>query len=485
MIGRERDVRLTFLASEASPFAKTGGLADVIGTLPLALERAGHEVSLIVPAHRSALAGAYPAAGASMSLPLGGRTQDFAVQTARIGKNIPVYLVRADRYFDREYLYGTPAGDYPDNAERFVFFCRAALEILRQHPADILHAHDWQAALAIFFLRAQPERYPELAQTKTVFTVHNLGFQGLFDYALWPLLDCSAGWFNPKHLEFYGKINLLKSGLVLGDKITTVSPSYAREIMTPEQGFGLDGVLRERAADVVGILNGIDCDEWNPETDGAIAANYDVNNLAGKARCKQDLQETYGLPARDNLPLIGVVSRLTAQKGFDLVEAIWPKLMNWPMQFVLLGTGESRFVEFFTRAAKLYPDKVAARIGFDEKLAHQIEAGADIFLMPSLYEPCGLNQMFSLRYGTVPIVRAVGGLNDSVENYDAEKNSGTGFTFLPYEAEALYDAVERALHLFANQRAWTTLMRRAMKIDHSWDRSAAAYSGLYQELVRS
>lgn len=476
-------MHIAFIASEASPFAKTGGLADVIGTLPLALERAGHEVSMVVPAHRAVLASDHPVEVASAAVSVSGLPQTFSVHRATAGHNIPVYLVRADRYFDREFLYGTAQSDYPDNAERFVFFCRAALEVLRQHPADIVHAHDWQAALASFFLRAQPERYAELAHAKTVFTVHNLGFQGLFDAELWPLLELDPGWFNPKHLEFYGKINFLKSGLVLSDKITTVSPSYGREIMTPEQGFGLDGVLRERALDVVGILNGIDCDEWNPQRDAAIAAHYDVNNLAGKMRCKQDLQQAYGLPERDDTPLIGVVSRLTAQKGFDLVEAIWPKLMNWPMQFVLLGTGETRFVEFFGRMAKLYPDKVAIRIGFDEKLAHRIEAGADIFLMPSLYEPCGLNQMFSLRYGTIPIVRAVGGLNDSVENYDEEKSSGTGFSFLPYQPEALFDAVERALHLFANKRAWTALMRRAMKIDHSWDRSAALYGALYQQLV--
>ncbi|MBM4262048.1 MAG: glycogen synthase GlgA [Deltaproteobacteria bacterium] len=477
-------MRIAFLASEASPFAKTGGLADVIGTLPVALERLGHQVSLIMPAYRPALAGSHALEGASAAASLGGVAQEFSVHKATIGKNLPVHFVRADRYFDREFLYGTPAGDYPDNAERFVFFCRAALEIARHNPPDILHAHDWQTALAIFFLCAQPERYPELVQVKTVFTVHNLGFQGLFNGSLWPLLDCDRSWFNPKHLEFHGKINFLKSALVSSHKITTVSPTYGREIMTPEQGFGLDGVLRERAADVVGIMNGIDYDEWNPQNDPVIAARYDVNELAGKARCKQELQQLYGLPERAEVPLIGVVSRLTAQKGFDLVEAIWPKLMNWPVQFVLLGTGEARFVKFFGLAAKLYPDKVAIRIGFDEKLAHRIEAGADIFLMPSLYEPCGLNQMFSLRYGTIPIVRAVGGLNDSVANFDEKNLSGTGFSFLPYEADALYNTVERALHLFGDTRAWTALMRRAMKIDNSWDRSAALYSSLYQDLVR-
>jgi starch synthase len=251
--------------------------------------------------------------------------------------------------------------------------------------------------------------------------------------------------------------------------------------MAVEQGFGLDGVLRDRAEDLAGILNGIDYDEWNPETDRRIAARYSVNDLAGKQTCKQDLQRHFGLLERLDRPLIGVVSRLTAQKGFDLVEAAWRKLMSWDVQFVLLGTGEARLVEFFTRAAALSPNKVGIQIGFDENLAHRIEAGADIFLMPSLYEPCGLNQMFSLRYGTIPIVRAVGGLNDTVEDYDVEKATGSGFVFAPYEPEALVDAVERALHLFGNEKAWTALKRRAMTIDNSWDRSAAAYARVYEQ----
>jgi len=477
-------VRIAMLSSEITPFAKTGGLADVIGTLAPALERAGHELTLIMPAHRSVLRGyfALDLSEVAISALVGGAQLEAPVLRSRLGKNISVFFVRADEYFDREYLYGTAQADYADNAERFVFFCRAALEVLRRYPVDIVHAHDWQAALAPVFLKLQSESYPEIASAKTVFTIHNLGFQGIFDATHWPLLNLPASWFTPAGLEFYARINFLKGALLFSDKITTVSPTYAREIMTPEQGFGLDGVLRGRASDVIGILNGIDYQEWNPQADPAIACQYTVKNLAGKTGCKQELQAFFQLPQRPDVPLLGVVSRLTAQKGFELIQKIWPELMQQDLQFVLLGTGEARFVEFFTQAATLHPEKASVHIGFDEKLAHRIEAGADIFLMPSLYEPCGLNQMFSLRYGTIPIVRAVGGLNDSVENYDAEKATGTGFTFVPYEPEALNDAVERALHAFANERAWTALKRRAMKIDNSWDRSAAAYSTMYRDL---
>ena len=479
-------MRIAMLSPEIAPFAKTGGLADVVGTLAPALERAGHEISLIMPAHRSVLRGyfALDLSEPALTVAIGGAQIEATVLRSRLGNNISVFLVREDSYFDRDYLYGTPQADYPDNAERFIFFSRAALEVLRRHPADIVHAHDWQTALAVVFLKAQGERYPELAMTKTIFTVHNLGFQGLFPASDWPLLNLDPSWFTPNGLEFYARINFLKGALRLSDKITTVSPSYAQEIMTPEQGFGLDGVLRERAQDLVGILNGIDYEEWNPQTDAAIPARYSVKNLAGKQTCKRALQRHFALPERPGIPLIGVVSRLTAQKGFDLVEAVWPKLIDQEVQFILLGTGEARFVEFFTRAAALYPDRVGVHIGFDENLAHRIEAGADMFLMPSLYEPCGLNQMFSLRYGTIPIVRAVGGLKDTVENCAPETSSGTGFVFLPFEPPALYDAVERALQAFSNKLAWKAIKERAMAMDNSWDRSAAAYARVYEQLAR-
>ena len=402
----------------------------------------------------------------------------------RLGRNMSVYLVRADRYFDRDFLYGTHEGDYPDNAERFVFFSRAALEILRRHPVEIVHCHDWETALGIVFLKTQSARYPKVASAKTVLTAHNLGFQGIFRQSNWPLLNLDRSYFSPQYLEFYGNINFLKGGLIFADKITTVSPSYAREIMSGEQGFGLQGILQQRAADVTGILNGVDYSEWNPAVDPFIATRYSENDLSGKRICKDKLQGSLGLPVKSAMPVFGIISRLTSQKGFDLVQKIFDQMMERELQLVLLGSGEPRYENFFADAAARFPEKFAVRTGFDEVLAHQIEAGADIFLMPSLYEPCGLNQMFSLKYGTIPIVRKVGGLKDTVIDYSAEGGVGTGFVFDTYDPQALWDSIERALRLFADKRSWTELMHRAMRMDFSWDRSAQAYNNLYEEFLR-
>jgi starch synthase len=477
-------MRIAMISPEVTPFAKTGGLADVAGTLAVALERLGHEVSLVMPAYRCVLQGDFALKEIPMrfSVPLADRHEEGAVLKVRLGKNISVYFIRADRYFDRDSLYGTSAGDYPDNAERFVFFSRAALEILRQNPVDILHCHDWQSALAIVFLRTQAARYPELASSRTVFTAHNLGFQGIFGESEWPLLDLEQRFFSPEYLEFHSYVNFLKGALVFADRITTVSPTYAREIMGKEQGFGLEGVLQRRAGDVVGILNGVDYGQWDPAFDPWIAERYTKSNLAAKHDCKQSLQRALGLPVRDEVPLLGIVSRLTSQKGFDLVEKIFDQLMKHDLQMAILGSGEERYEDFFRRVAKQFPKKVGVRVGFDEALAHQIEAGADIFLMPSLYEPCGLNQMFSLKYGTIPVVRAVGGLKDTVEDFDPEQETGTGFVFGPYEPDVLMAAIERALRVYGDYKAWTALRWRAMSMNFSWDRSADAYSNLYKQL---
>jgi starch synthase len=400
-----------------------------------------------------------------------------------LGQNITVYLVRADRYFDRDFLYGTHEGDYPDNAERFVFFSRAALEILRKYPVEVVHCHEWQTALGIVFLKAQGARYPEVASARTVLTAHNLGFQGIFHQADWGLLDLDPHYFSPQFLEFHSNINFLKGALACADKITTVSPSYAREIMNAEQGFGLEGILRQRTADVTGILNGVDYSEWNPAIDSFIASRYSETDLTGKRICKDKLQGNRGLPVKSAVPVFGIISRLTSQKGFDLIQEIFDRLMERQLQLILLGSGEPRYEKFFANAAARFPEKFSVRTGFDEVLAHQIEAGADIFLMPSLYEPCGLSQMFSLKYGTIPIVRKVGGLKDTVIDYDAEGGVGTGFVFDTYEPQALWDSIEKALRLFADKKSWIELMYRAMRMDFSWDRSAQAYSNLYETLL--
>jgi len=478
-------MKIAMIASEVTPFAKTGGLADVLGTLSVAVERLGHEVCVIAPAYRCILRGGFALRDTpfQLAVPIGDRRQESTVLEAAIDKGVSVYVIRADRYFDREFLYGTPAGDYPDNAERFVFFCRAALELLRQLGVDVVHCHDWQAASAIVFLKTQASRYAEIAAAKTVFTIHNLGFQGMFPARDWHLLDLDGGLFTPQFLEFYGNINLLKGALLFADKLTTVSPSYAAEIMTLEQGFGLDGVMRQRADALVGILNGVDYHLWNPWTDPFLTDHYGENSLARKSACKKNLRKALHLPDENDIPLIGMISRLTPQKGFDLIENIFAALIERRVQVAVLGSGEPRYEEFFRAAVARYPGQVAARIGFDEPLAHQIEAGADLFLMPSLYEPCGLNQMFSLKYGTIPIVRAVGGLKDTVQPCDVDAKSGTGFVFAAYNPQALLGAIDQSLSVFRNKNAWTALRRRAMAMDFSWDRSAKQYSDLYRQLV--
>ena len=478
-------MKIGMISSEISQFAKTGGLADVVGSLSIALEQLGHELCLIMPAYRSTLQGAFALTNLSrdVSVPLSDHQETATILKTTLGRDVTVYLVRADRYFDREFLYGTKQGDYSDNLERFVFLTRSALEILRHEPIEIIHCHDWQTALAPVFLRTQPLRYPEIASAKTLLTVHNIAFQGNFSRPAWHHLNLDEYLFSPAYLEFYQNFSLLKGGLIFADKITTVSPTHAAEIRTREQGFGLEGVLQQRANDLIGILNGVDYTHWNPAVDPLIAKHYSDDNLEGKRLCKDNLQRTIGLTIKPDVPLFGMISRLTSQKGIELVERVFHMLMERDVQLVVLGSGESHYEEFLSRAASQFPGKVGVRIGFDEALAHQIEAGTDIFLMPSLFEPCGLNQMFSLKYGTIPIVRAVGGLKDTVQDYNAERSEGTGFVFEAYEAQELLKTIDRALKLFPDKKSWTALQRRAMSMDFSWDRSAKAYSKIYQELL--
>ncbi|MBZ5579782.1 MAG: glycogen synthase GlgA [Acidobacteriia bacterium] len=482
----ETPLRIVMACSEIVPFAKTGGLADMVASLAAALERLGHQVCLIMPAYRSVLqrGSALRETGMQLQVPVAGGREEGAVLTATLGRDIPVYFIRADRYFDRAAPYGTSEGDYPDNAQRFAYFARAVLEVLRHIGAPhVLHAHDWQAALSIAFLKAQPERYPGLSTVRTALTVHNMGYQGLFPSDQWRLLGLDSSLFTPRHFEFYGKINYLKAGLSFADAITTVSPTYAREIQTKEHGFGLEGVLQERAARLVGILNGVDYEAWNPQTDSFIAAPYGPNDLSGKRACKADLQSAFGLPVDPDVPLIGMVSRLAAQKGFDLLEQVLPDLLDRPVQLLLVGKGDQHYEDLFQTAAKRHAGNLSVRIAFDESLAHQVEAGADLFLMPSRYEPCGLNQLYSLKYGTIPIVRATGGLKDSVQEFDPAAKTGTGFLFEAYEPTALLDAVDRAVAAFHQPAQWQTLMQNAMAADYSWTHSARDYLSLYESLI--
>jgi 1,4-alpha-glucan branching enzyme len=483
---RSAPIHVVMVSPEAMPFAKTGGLADMVTSLSAALEELGVRVSVIVPGYRQALGQGLSLrdTGIRAAVPCGGRTEEAQVLVGEIGSRIPVYLVRADRYFGREYLYGTSAGDYADNAERFAFFSRAALEVLRQiDPPDVLHAHDWQAALAITFLKTQPERYPGLAAVRTVLTVHNPGYQGLFPDQEWGHLGLDRGLYTPDGLEFHGRINLLKGGVLFADAVTTVSPAYAQEILTAEQGFGMEGVFARRQAALTGILNGADYGVWNPATDRFLASNYGPEDLSGKQKCKTDLQRTFGLPRSSGIPLVGMVSRLAAQKGFDLLEKVLDELLERNLQLVILGSGDRRYQDFFRSAARRHPRKLAVRIAFDEALAHKIEAGAGLFLMPSRYEPSGLSQFYSMKYGTIPVVRATGGLKDSIDEFDPVRGTGNGFTFSGYEGAALLEALDRALAAFARKDCWNVLMKNAMAADHSWSRSAREYVRLYEKLL--
>ncbi len=484
-ISAREPLTIAMASPELVPFAKTGGLADMVSSLAAALRSLGHRVTAIMPAYRSVLEQAVARdTGIRFHVPIGASSVEGAVLTATLGNDIPVYFIRSDRYFERPFLYSTPEGDYPDNAERFIFFARAVLEVLpRVGAPHILHAHDWQSALAVAFLKAQPELYPDLNSVRTVVTVHNLGYQGLFPPQYWNLLGLDEALFTPRHLEFYGDINFLKGGLAFADAISTVSPTYSREIQTSEYGFGLDGFFRARAADLSGILNGADYAAWNPQTDRFLAQNYGPENLAGKLVCKADLQQAFHLTPDPHLPLLGMVSRLVSQKGFDLLVSAFDGLLRRDVQFILLGTGDRQYEDFFQKAAQRNPQRIGVRIGFDEGLAHRIEAGSDMFLMPSLYEPSGLNQLYSLKYGAIPIVRATGGLKDSVQDFHPATEQGNGFVFDEFESAALLAAIDRALEVFRRKEDWARLMRQAMTADYSWERSAREYGKLYKRLL--
>lgn len=480
-------MRVAMAASEVAPFAKTGGLADVLGALPVSLAQLGVEASVILPNYGfiEHLHHGITPAGITLDVPVSGQHVFAQVFHTKIKDAVDVYLIGADRYFARPGLYGE-GSDYVDNAERFTFFSRAVLALL-QHlgTPDVLHCHDWQTGPALAFLRGDSGRYPGMQAAKTVFTIHNLGYQGRFWQQDWHLLNLDPRYFSPLYMEFYGDINFLKTGLVFADALTTVSPTYAQEIQTPELGHGLDGVLRARRQDLSGILNGIDDEEWNPTTDPHIAATYARRRRTGKAECKRSLQMEMGLPAEKTIPVIGMVSRLASQKGFDLLEASFAALMQRNVEVIVLGSGEARYQDFLRSQTVRYPEQVAVRIGFDNGLAHRIEAGSDLFLMPSQYEPCGLNQLYSLRYGTIPVVRATGGLQDSVVDPCEDQATATGFKFSAYEPQAMLACIDRSLTAYSQPKHWGRLLNNAMRSDFSWSTSARAYHELYCRLLGS
>ncbi len=477
-------MKIAVVASECVPYSKTGGLADVVGALPPALASLGHEVTVFLPKYRQTKLNDPATVIQSITVPFDDRYRFCSVLDGGTHNGVRFYFIDYPAYFDRDALYGTPLGDYRDNAERFALFCRAAIEASKiLGPPEIFHCHDWQTALIPILLRSSYADDPALQHAATVFTIHNIGYQGLFPPDTLPLLLLPWDLFTIDKLEFYGKVNFLKGALVFSDFITTVSRKYSQEIQSSEYGFGLEGVLRTRSATVTGILNGADYAEWTPETDRFTACHFDIDHLYDKAKCKQDLLAEVGMTGADpKMPVIGIVSRFAAQKGFDLISQIADRLAREEMIFVALGTGDKDYEDLFRRLNKQYPQKFAVKIAYDNKLAHKIEAGADMFLMPSRYEPCGLNQIYSMRYGTAPIVRATGGLDDTVENWDPATKRGTGFKFTEYTGEALLASVRAALQTYRDQEAWRTLMRNAMSKDYSWKSSAREYVKVFEKV---
>jgi starch synthase len=474
------------LGSEALPFSKTGGLADVLGALPSALARLGWTVTLAVPRYHGTTAGE---AAERFPLAVGGYVRDVTVFEAPLAAGATAILIDCPDLFDRAALYGDQGGDYSDNPRRFAFLVRAAFEFIARRDArpDIVHAHDWQTGLAPVYLKALYAEHPVLGAVPSVFTIHNLAYQGLFDSDWLPRLDLPWDLMSIDRLEYWGRISLLKGGVTDAEIITTVSPTYAREIQTPELGFGFDGILRSRGADLIGILNGIDADQWDPSGDLHVPRPYDASDLAGKLDAKAALLTHYQIPRGDTAmkrPVIGMISRMVDQKGLDLLAALESTLPTLDATFIVLGTGEARYQDMWTRLAAAHPDRIGVYVGFDEALAHLIEAGADMFLMPSRFEPCGLNQMYSLRYGTVPVVRAVGGLADTVVDA-AVPRRGNGFVFSDYSATALLAALQRAISAFGDRRKWKALQAAGMKGDYSWDRSAREYVTIYERAIRN
>jgi starch synthase len=477
-------MHIAFAASECVPFSKTGGLADVVGALPRALVAAGHQVSVYVPRYRQTKLSDAETVVSSITIPFDDRYRFCSVVTAGSHSGVRFYFVDYPPYFDRESLYGTSAGDYPDNAERFALFSRAVLEASKiLGVPNIFHCHDWQSALIPVLLRTQYAEDPAFREVGTVFTIHNMGYQGLFPADTLPLLTLPWDLLAIDKMEFFGQVNFLKGALVYSDFITTVSRKYSHEIQTAEFGFGLEGVLRGRASTVAGILNGVDYDEWSPESDKFIAAKYSPQDLSGKAKCKQDLLATFGVTSPNlNLPVIGIVSRFASQKGFDLIAQIVDRLAREEMIIVVLGNGDKQYEEMFARIQRQFPQKIAVKIAYDNAIAHKIEAGSDMFLMPSKYEPCGLNQIYSLKYGTVPIVRATGGLDDTIDSWEPRTNRGTGFKFVDYSGEALLLTIREALKAFRDHPSWQTLMRNGMNKDFSWNASAKEYARVYERV---
>jgi starch synthase len=488
-------LKILIVTPEAVPFAKTGGLADVTGSLSGALSKLGHQVKVILPKYKMVDESAFNLQEVNVNfleIPLGEKKEKIKLKSCQLPDSKVEYLfVANDKYYRRDELYKdkTTGFDYEDNDERFILFTRGVLEVLKalNWRPDIIHANDWQSALIPAYLKTLYAGDPFFAKTATVFTIHNLAYQGNFPKDSFAKIGVARELFYPTSpFEFWGNVNFLKVGISYADLVSTVSERYAVEIQSSSEfGFGLEGVLRTRNADLYGIVNGVDYQEWSPEKDKFIPCRYSREDLSGKKKNKRTLLEKCNLATnRENVPLIGIISRLADQKGFDILTQISDQLLSLDLQMIILGTGEEKYHQLFQKMAKKYPEKISVNLRFDDPLAHLIEAGADMFLMPSRYEPCGLNQLYSLKYGTAPIVRETGGLADTIQDYDPDTGEGTGFVFKNYDSDELLDAIKKALRVYQDKEAWTKLMKNGMQKDFSWEASAKKYEDLYQKALQ-
>ncbi len=490
-----RPLNILFVSSEVDPFAKTGGLADVSSALPKAIKELGHEIRIMMPRYRFISERRFKLHDIirlkDISIPIGGNHEIGYVKSSFISnlkEKVQVYFLDNENYFGRDGVYQSPTTkkDYKDNDERFIFFCRGVLETLRRlgWQPDIIHCNDWQTGLIPAYMKTIFSSDPFFKNVKTVFTIHNMAYQGAFPQESFVKSGLPKELFRPEGVEAYGKFNFLKTALYYADSITTVSEKYAEEICTsPEYGAGLNGLLSERRKELRGILNGIDYQLWNPLTDQYVYRKYDAKSIEAKADNKRALMTQFNMTFDETKPLIGAICRLVEQKGFDLVLEILEDMLKLDVQFVMLGSGEKDYEKKFEAIQKRHPKQMGVFFGFNDELAHLIEAGSDMFVMPSKYEPCGLNQMYSMRYGTIPIVRATGGLDDTVEDYSGG-GKGTGFKFEKFESKELLKAIQRALKVFHQPEEWKKLMRNGMQKDFSWEHSAKKYINLYKDLLR-
>jgi starch synthase len=479
-------MNILFVTPEVFPFSRAGGLGDVSHHLPRSLAERGHRLWVITPKYRQAEESGIPMEpiGEAVLIPLSWKERRAQYFLARPFPGVEVILVGCEELYGRTGLYGNEYGDYEDNAERFIFFCRAAVEFARLQglEPDIIHAHDWASGLTPILARSPGAGMDHLNRAASLYTFHNLGSQGIFWHYDFPMTGLDWSHFTPDGIEFHGQINLTKAGLVWADMVSTVSRKYAQEALTAGYGFGLEGVLQKRREDIHAVLNGVDYQVWDPARDPDIAARYSIENLHLKTECRRELVRLFGLEPSER-PIVAVVSRLLDRKGLDLITGAMDRILSLPVSLVFMGQGEDRYHFALGELGKRNPDRVGVKIMYDQLLVHRIMAGADVFLMPSRYEPCGLEQLYSLKYGTIPVVRATGGLDDTVVDLGEFPENGTGFKFVDYTPDALVDALSAAVRLFENRPAWEIVMRRGMRQDFSWSRAAAEYERLYQAAV--